>query len=137
MKYLTPILMILLIAGCTSFQRALETAERTRESMEQAGAELRQAMEVAEEARKKYITTLKQGDHNEVEAALAALRKAELERDNRELDFKKTQTVFDQASAELERAKAEDNYFEGILGLLLGGIVGGGSGFLTGRKRRE
>ena len=133
MKYLLPLLFVL--AGCSSLQYALETAERTRDAMEQAGAELRDAMEVAAKARQAYIEALKDGDADRVEAALAAMQTAEIERANRELKFEATQLAFDQASAELDRAKAEDSYVEGVLGLLLGALVGGGGGFLTGRRR--
>lgn len=135
MKLLIPLFVVLTLAGCTSIQRALETAERTRESMEAAGAELRDAMEAAENAREEYIATLAQGDQHEVRAALKALRAAEEARVERELKFERTRAAFDQAGAELERAKAENSYIEGVLGLLLGGLIGGGSGFLSGRRR--
>jgi hypothetical protein len=134
MKYVLS-LLIVMVAGCSSLQYALETAERTRDAMEKAGLELRDAMEVARKARETYIDALKNGDGDRVEAALAAMQAAEIERANRELRFEATQKAFEQASDELERAKAEDNYFEGILGLLFGALVGGGGGFLTGRKR--
>jgi hypothetical protein len=134
MRYVLPLLFVF-VAGCSSLQYALETAERTRDAMEAAGAELRDAMEVAGKARETYIEALKSGDHDRLEAALAAMQAAEIERTNRELKFEATQKAFDQASRELERAKAEDNYFEGVLGLLFGALVGGGGGFLTGRKR--
>ncbi|MCA8913693.1 MAG: hypothetical protein KDB82_18560 [Planctomycetes bacterium] len=135
MKYLIPIL-ILLLAGCSSLQYALETAERSRDAMEKAGAELRDALEVTDKAREKYIEALKEGDTDKVEATLKALQAAEEERRARELNFDETQKAFRQASAELETAKQQDNYLEGVLGLILGGIIGGGSGFLTGRKKK-
>lgn len=135
MKYLIPFLF-LLIAGCSSLQYALETAERSRDAMEQAGVELRDAMEIAGKAREKYIDALKEGDTDKVEATLQALQTAEEERRARELNFDATQKAFRQASAELDNAKQQDNYLEGVLGLILGGILGGGGGFLTGRKRK-
>ena len=134
MKYFVPLLFAF-VAACSSLQYALETAERTRDAMEAAGAELRDALEIAGKARETYIDALKSGDHGRIEAALAAMQAAEIERTNRELKFEATQQAFDQASRELDRAKAEDNYFEGVLGLLFGALVGGGGGFLTGRKR--
>jgi hypothetical protein len=133
MKYFLPLLFV--IAGCSSLQYALETAERTRDAMEKAGAELRDAMEVAAKARETYVDALKNGDGDRVEAALAAMQAAEIERANRELRFEATQKAFEDASTELERAKAEDDYIEGLFGLLFGALVGGGGGFLTGRKR--
>lgn len=136
MKFLLPILFCLL-AGCSSLQYALETAERSREAMELAGAELREAMEVAEKARGKYIDALKEGDTDKVAATLQALQSAEEERRARELNFDATQKAFRLASNELENAKQQDNYLEGVLGLILGGLIGGGGGFLTGRKRKE
>lgn len=136
MKLLIPLLFVML-AGCSSLQYALETAERTRDAMEKAGNELRDAMEVARKTREAYIDALKSGDGDQVDAALAALQAAEIERTNRELRFEATQKAFDLASSELERAKAEDSYFEGILGLLFGALVGGGGGFITGRKRTK
>ena len=135
MKYLIPILF-LLIAGCSSLQYALETAERSRDAMEKAGAELRDALEVTDKAREKYIEALKEGDTDKVEVTLKALQAAEEERRARELNFDETQKAFRQASAELENAKQQDNYLEGVLGLILGGIIGGGSGFLSGRKKK-
>jgi hypothetical protein len=136
MKYVLPLLFVL-VAGCSSLQYALQTAERTRDAMEAAGAELRDAIEIAGKARDAYVDALKNSDHDRAEAALAAMQAAEIERANRELKFEATQKAFDQASIELERAKAEDNYFEGVLGLLFGALVGGGGGFLTGRKRTK
>lgn len=136
MKYVISLLFVL-IAGCSSLQYALETAERTRDAMEQAGAELREAMEVAEKARSAYIDALKEGEGDRVQAALAALQAAEDERRNRELKFEQTRNAFETAKGELERAKAQDSYLEGVLGLILGGLIGGGGGFLTGRKRRQ
>jgi len=133
MRYLT--LFVFLLAGCSSLQYAMETAERSREAMEQAGAELREAMEVAGKAREEYIVALKDGDGDKVQAALVALQAAEDERRARELRFEQTQQAFDVARNELERAKAEDNYLEGVFGLLIGGLLGGGGGFLTGRRR--
>jgi hypothetical protein len=136
MKYLIPLLFGLL-AGCSSLQYALETAERTRDAMEQAGAELRDAMETAAQARAVYVKALKEGDGDRMQAALAALQAAEDERRARELKFEQTQAVFQSARGELERARAQDSYLEGVLGLILGGLIGGGGGFLTGRKRRQ
>ncbi|MCB9895924.1 MAG: hypothetical protein H6839_15865 [Planctomycetes bacterium] len=135
MKYLLPLLFVL-VAGCTSLQYALETAERTRDAMESAGAELRDAMEIAQKARDEYVEALKDGDGDRVQAALVALQAAEDERRTRELRFEQTQKAFDTAKHELDRAKAEDNYLEGVLGILLGGLIGGGGGFLTGRKKK-
>ena len=135
MKYL-PLLLLFLFAGCSSLQYALETAERTRDAMAQAGAELRDTMEVADKAREAYISALKTGDSQHVQAALVALQAAEDERRTRELRFEDTQKAFDKARAELDRAKQEDNYVEGVLGLIFGTLVGGGGGFLTGRKRK-
>src|SRR5690606_33358256 len=104
---------------------------------ELAGAELREAMEVAAQARGAYIEALKEGDGEKVQAALAALEQAEKERSARELDFEGTQKAFATAQDELERAKAQDSYLEGVLGLLLGGLLGGGGGFLTGRRGKK
>lgn len=137
MKFIIPILLMFILTGCTSFQRALETAERVRADMEEAGAELRDALEVVERARNAYEAALTDGDRNEIQAALEALRTAENERRRRELVFNETQDAFDRAGAELERARQEDMYLEGVLGLLLGGLVGGGGGFLTGRRRGQ
>jgi hypothetical protein len=142
MKYLTPILFLLLAAawavlsGCSSLRYAMETAERSRDAMEKAGAELRDAMEVTDKARVEYIEALKEGDTDKVEATLKALQAAEEERRSRELNFDETQKAFRQASTELENAKQQDNYLEGVLGLMLGGLIGGGSGFLTGRRKK-
>lgn len=136
MKLFIIILLTLTLTGCMSLQRALETAERTRDAMESAGVELREAMEIAETARDRYIEALKQGDNDKVLAALTALQAAEGERRSRELKFEETRRAFDVARSELERAKAQDSYLEGVLGLIIGGIVGGGGGFVTGRKRK-
>jgi len=136
MKYVFSLLFCLL-TGCSSLQYALETAERTRDAMEQAGAELRDALEVAEQARGAYIKALKEGEGDRVQAALTALQAAEDERRSRELKFEQTRNAFETAKGELERAKAQDNYLEGVLGLILGGLIGGGGGFLTGRKRKQ
>ena len=113
MKFVLPILLCIL-AGCSSLQYALETAERSRDAMEAAGAELRDAMEVAQKARDSYAQALKSGDGDKVQAALLALQAAEDERRNRELKFEDTQKAFDTAKTELERAKAEDNYIEAM-----------------------
>ncbi|MBZ0135663.1 MAG: hypothetical protein K8I27_04765 [Planctomycetes bacterium] len=137
MKYLIICLIAFSLTGCASLQRALETAERTRDAMEGAGVELRDAMEIAETAREKYMQALKEGDNNKVLAALTALQSAEDERRSRELRFDETRKAFDVAKTELERAKAQDSYLEGVLGLIIGGIVGGGGGFVTGRKRKD
>lgn len=138
MKYLLPMLFCLLavLGGCSSMQYALETAERTRDAMEKAGEELRSAMEVADKARASYIAALKEGDTDKVQATLKALQTAEEERRARELNFDATEKAFRQASAELENAKKQDNYVEGVIGLVLGGLLGGGGGFLTGRKKK-
>lgn len=130
-------LLAALSTGCQSLQYALETAERSREAMEVAGAELREAMEVAEQARGAYIEALKEGDGDKVQAALAALEQAEKERSARELNFEGTQKAFATAKDELERARQADNYLEGVLGLILGGLLGGGGGFLTGRRGKK
>ena len=136
MKYLM-LLLVFALAGCSSFQYALETAERSRDAMERAGTELRDAMDVVEAARVEYISALKSGDNTKVEAAITALEAAEDTRRTRELHFEQTQKAFSMARDELERAKAADRYLEGVLGLVLGGLVGGGGGFLTGRKRKR
>ena len=135
MKYLL-ICLFLPMGGCTSLQYALETAERTRDAMEAAGVELRDAMDITQKARDEYIQALKDGDGDRVQAALVALQAAEDERRNRELRFEQTQKAFDAAKSELDRAKAEDNYLEGLLGIFLGGLLGGGGGFITGRKKK-
>ena len=135
MKHL--IVFCLLLAGCSSFPYALETAERSHDAMENAGVELREAMDAVELARKEYVNALKNGDHTKVEDAITALQAAEDARRTRELHFEQTQKAFSMARDELERAKAADRYLEGVLGLLLGGLVGGGGGFLTGRKRKR
>lgn len=130
-------LLAVLATGCQSLQYALETAERSREAMEQAGAELRDAVEVAEQARGAYVDALKEGDGDKAQAALAALQKAESERRARELDFEGTKRAVETAKQELERARQADNYLEGVLGLILGGLLGGGGGFLTGRRGKK
>ena len=137
MKYLLMLLLILGFSGCSSLQQAIETAERTRDAMESAGIELREAMEIAETARESYIDALKGGENDKVLAAFTALQAAEDERRARELQFDETREAFDVARNELERAKAQDSYLEGLLGLIIGGIVGGGGGFVTGRKRKN
>jgi hypothetical protein len=131
------LICLFMLAGCSSLQYALETAERTRDAMEAAGVELREAMDVASLAREEYIEALKEGDQNKVMAALAALQSAEDERRARELKFDETRRAFDVAKTELERAKAQDSYLEGLLGLLIGGLLGGGGGFVTGRRHKN
>jgi len=137
MKFFIICLLAFTLAGCSSLQQALETAERTRDAMEGAGLELREALEVAESAREKYIDALKEGDNDRVLAALTALQSAEDDRRSRELRFEETRKAFDVAKSELERAKAQDSYLEGVFGLIIGGLIGGGGGFVTGRKRKN
>lgn len=120
--------------GCSSFQKALEVAERTRAEMEAAGAEAREAYETANTARKRYEAALEEGDGDEITAALAALREAESQARERELKLDATRRAYDTAEAELERARREGNPIETGIGLLLSLVIGGGGGFLAGKR---
>jgi hypothetical protein len=137
MKYVMILFMaiaLFMTTGCAQFQAALEAAEATQQEFEAAGAELRQAVEVAERAQERYITALEKGDADKAAAALAALKAAEEERRRKELDFDHTQVAWKQAEKRLEDARKADNYVETLIGTIIGGIFGVGGGFFGGAK---
>lgn len=138
MKYLAPIVLLValfLTTGCAQFQAALEAAEQTQQEFEAAGAELRQAVEVAERAQEAYIAALEKGEADKAAAALAALKAAEEERRRKELDFDQTQVAWKQAEKRLEDARKADNYIETVIGTIFGAVFGIGGGFLGGNSR--
>lgn len=134
-------LFILVVAalsgGCVSVEKAFQAAEASRKAAEKAGEELRDAYDVMAEAATRLKQAQDSGEVSQVEAAIEAFTEARKAAEKKQLEFDATKEAFQVAKGELEKAQSVEDYLLMIPALLFGGLLGGGTGFGIGRKRRS